>query len=146
MTRLVPAIAPHSRHFRYWAGNAERGRTKRGRHGIPAWLVLPNTESGLAITTAPERWHATWDNNLRLARIADESGIDFLLPVARWTDWGPDTDFHRSALDPLVWASGLLAQTERIRVFSTVHTAFHHPVVAAKQLATADHLSRGGSA
>jgi dimethylsulfone monooxygenase len=106
-------------------------------------LFSPNTESGLAITTVPERWHASWENNLRLARMADEVGIDFLLPVARWTDWGPDTDFHRSALDPLVWATGLLARTRRLRVFSTVHTAFHHPVVAAKQLATADQLSSG---
>ncbi|WP_018658275.1 LLM class flavin-dependent oxidoreductase [Actinomadura flavalba] len=106
-------------------------------------LFSPNTESGLAITNAPERWRATWDNNLRLARIADEAGIDFLLPVARWIDWGKETEFHRSALDPLVWASGLLAQTRRIRIFTTLHTAFHHPVVAAKQLATVDHLSGG---
>lgn len=106
-------------------------------------LFSANTESGLAITTAPERWRATWDNNLRLARLADEAGIDFMLPVARWTDWGPDTDFHRSALDPLGWAVGLLAATRRIQVFSTVHTAFHHPVVAAKQLATADQIGSG---
>ncbi|QKG23989.1 LLM class flavin-dependent oxidoreductase [Actinomadura verrucosospora] len=111
--------------------------------GFQLGLFSPNTESGLAITTVPERWRATWDNNLRLARLADETGIDFLLPVARWTDWGPGTDFHHSVLDPLVWASGLLATTTRLRVFTTVHTAFHHPVVAAKQLATADHLSRG---
>src|SRR5690349_5282745 len=106
-------------------------------------LFSANTESGLAITTAPERWVASWDNNVRLAKLADEVGIDFLLPVARWTDWGSDTDFHSSTLDPLVWATGLLANTDRIRVFSTVHTAFHHPVVAAKQLATASHVSRG---
>jgi dimethylsulfone monooxygenase len=106
-------------------------------------LFSPNTESGLAITTVPERWSATWENNLHLALLADEAGIDFLLPVARWTNWGPDTDFHATALDPLVWATGLLARTKRIRVFSTVHTAFHHPVVAAKQLATADQVSQG---
>jgi FMNH2-dependent dimethyl sulfone monooxygenase len=106
-------------------------------------LFSPNTESGLAITTAPERWAATWDNNLRLARMADEAGIDFLLPVARWTNWGPGTDFHSRVLDPLVWATGLLACTRRIQVFSTVHTAFHHPVVAAKQLATADQVGAG---
>lgn len=106
-------------------------------------LFSANTESGLAITTAPERWRATWDNNLRLALLADEVGIDFMLPVARWTNWGSDSDFHSSVLDPLSWAVGLLARTQRIRVFSTVHTAFHHPVVAAKQLATADQISSG---
>ncbi|MDL4771804.1 MULTISPECIES: LLM class flavin-dependent oxidoreductase [Thermomonosporaceae] len=111
--------------------------------GFQLGLFSPNTESGLAITTVPERWSASWDDNLRLARLADEAGIDFMLPVARWTDWGRDTAFHQSVLDPLVWASGLLAATRRIRVFTTVHTAFHHPVVAAKQLATADHLSAG---
>jgi alkanesulfonate monooxygenase SsuD/methylene tetrahydromethanopterin reductase-like flavin-dependent oxidoreductase (luciferase family) len=114
-------------------------------YGMPFQLGLfsANTESGLAITTAPERWRATWDNNLRLARMADEFGIDFMLPVARWTDWGRETDFHRSVLDPLTWATALLASTGRIRVFSTVHTAFHHPVVAAKQLASVDQLSKG---
>lgn len=106
-------------------------------------LFSANTESGLAITTAPERWRATWENNLRLAVMADDAGIDFMLPVARWTNWGPHSDFHSSVLDPLAWAVGLLARTKRIRVFSTVHTAFHHPVVAAKQLATADQISSG---
>lgn len=106
-------------------------------------LFSPNTESGLAITTVPERWHATWENNLRLATMADDVGLDFILPVARWTDWGPDTHFHSGALDTLAWATGLLAHTQHIRVFSTVHTAFHHPLVAAKQLATADHVSGG---
>lgn len=106
-------------------------------------LFSPNTESGLAITTVPQRWRATWENNLLLARMADEAGLDFILPVARWTDWGPETDFHSGALDTLAWATGLLAHTRRIRVFSTVHTAFHHPLVAAKQLATADHVSGG---
>jgi len=46
-------------------------------------------------------------------------------------------------LETLIWATGLLAHTKRINVFATVHTAFIHPVVAAKQLATADQLSHG---
>ncbi|ONI79658.1 monooxygenase [Actinosynnema sp. ALI-1.44] len=111
--------------------------------GFQLGLFSANTESGLAITTAPERWSGTWADNLRLARLADEVGIDFLLPVARWTDWGRDSEFQRNVLDPLVWATGMLAHSTRIRVYTTVHTAFHHPVVAAKQLATADHVSSG---
>jgi alkanesulfonate monooxygenase SsuD/methylene tetrahydromethanopterin reductase-like flavin-dependent oxidoreductase (luciferase family) len=37
----------------------------------------------------------------------------------------------------------LLAHTRRITVFSTIHTAFNHPVVAAKQLATVDQIGEG---
>ncbi|TDQ49590.1 LLM class flavin-dependent oxidoreductase [Actinorugispora endophytica] len=106
-------------------------------------LFSANTASGLSITTVPERWSGEWEDNLRLALMAEEAGIDFLLPVARWTDWGPDTAFHESALETVTWATGLLAATSRIRVFATVHTAFHHPLVAAKQLATMDHIGRG---
>ncbi|GLU46282.1 LLM class flavin-dependent oxidoreductase [Nocardiopsis ansamitocini] len=113
------------------------------RQDFQLGLFSPNTASGLSITKVPERWSGDWEDNLRLALIAEEVGIDFILPVARWTDWGPDTGFHESALETLTWATGLLAATERIRVFATVHTAFHHPVVAAKQLATIDHISRG---
>ncbi len=132
---------PSARRFRYWPGNA--GRDQKGRHGIPAWLVLPQHRIG---TRDHDRSGAMARDLGRQSAARPDRGrgrIDFLLPVARWTDWGPDTAFHRSALDPLVWASGLLAHTSRLRVFSTVHTAFHHPVVAAKQLATADHLSKG---
>jgi alkanesulfonate monooxygenase SsuD/methylene tetrahydromethanopterin reductase-like flavin-dependent oxidoreductase (luciferase family) len=111
--------------------------------GFQLGLFSANTASGLAITTVPERWSGSWEDNLQLARLADDVGIDFMLPVARWTDWGPDTDFQRGVLDSLVWATGLLAHTRRIRVYSTLHAAFHHPVVAAKQLATADHVSAG---
>jgi alkanesulfonate monooxygenase SsuD/methylene tetrahydromethanopterin reductase-like flavin-dependent oxidoreductase (luciferase family) len=111
--------------------------------GFQLGLFSANTESGLAITTVPEKWSATWENNVRLARLAEEVGIDFMLPVARWTDWGKESDFHSIVLDPLVWATGLLSHTSRIRVFSTIHTAFHHPIVAAKQLATADQVSGG---
>jgi alkanesulfonate monooxygenase SsuD/methylene tetrahydromethanopterin reductase-like flavin-dependent oxidoreductase (luciferase family) len=46
-------------------------------------------------------------------------------------------------LEPVVWAAGLLAGTKRITVYSTIHTAFHHPVVAAKQLATLDQIGHG---
>src|SRR5882724_1665790 len=66
-----------------------------------------------------------------------------MLPIARWIGYGGETDFHGSVLETLIWATGLLANTKHINVFATVHTAFIHPLVAAKQLATADQLSHG---
>jgi alkanesulfonate monooxygenase SsuD/methylene tetrahydromethanopterin reductase-like flavin-dependent oxidoreductase (luciferase family) len=42
-----------------------------------------------------------------------------------------------------VWSAGLLAETKRIFVFATIHTAFNHPIVAAKQMATVDQIAHG---
>ena len=106
-------------------------------------LFSPNCSGGLAVTTIPERWSASWADNLALARLADEVGIDFILPIARWIGYGGATNFHESVLEPIPWATGLLAQTRRVVLFATVHTAFNHPVVSAKQLATLDHVGAG---
>ncbi|MBA3895564.1 MAG: LLM class flavin-dependent oxidoreductase [Sphingomonadaceae bacterium] len=106
-------------------------------------LFSPNCSSGMAVTKVSERWDNSWENNIALAKLADEAGIEFLLPIARWIGYGGETDFHGSVLETVTWATGLLAHTSRINVFATVHTAFIHPFVAAKQLATADQLGRG---
>jgi alkanesulfonate monooxygenase SsuD/methylene tetrahydromethanopterin reductase-like flavin-dependent oxidoreductase (luciferase family) len=106
-------------------------------------LFAPNCSGGLAVTTIPERWSASWADNLRMAEVADRVGIDFILPIARWIGYCGVTNFHGSVLEPVPWASGLLASTSRVVVFATVHTAFNHPVVSAKQLATLDHVGGG---
>jgi alkanesulfonate monooxygenase SsuD/methylene tetrahydromethanopterin reductase-like flavin-dependent oxidoreductase (luciferase family) len=106
-------------------------------------IFSANCSSGMAVTKIPERWSASWEDNLRMAQIADEVGIDFLLPIARWIGYGGDTNFHEGVLETVSWAAALLAATKRITVFSTVHTAFNHPIVTAKQLATNDHISGG---
>ena len=106
-------------------------------------IFSANCSGGMAVTKVPERWVNSWENNIRLAKLADAAGIEFLLPIARWIGYGGETDFHGSVLETLTWATGLLAHTKRINIFATVHTAFIHPVVAAKQLATADQLGEG---
>ncbi len=106
-------------------------------------IFSPNCSGGLAVTAIKERWGASWEDNLALAHLADEVGIDFLLPIARWIGYGGTTNFHESVLDPVVWAAGILAETKRITAFATVHTAFTHPLVAAKQLATIDAIGAG---
>ncbi|MFT4561685.1 MAG: FMNH2-dependent dimethyl sulfone monooxygenase [Gammaproteobacteria bacterium] len=103
----------------------------------------PNCSGGMSVTKVPERWINSWDNNLELARLSDEAGIEFLLPIARWVGYGGETDFHGDVLETVTWASGCLARTSDLTVFATVHTAFIHPIVAAKQLATIDQMSHG---
>jgi alkanesulfonate monooxygenase SsuD/methylene tetrahydromethanopterin reductase-like flavin-dependent oxidoreductase (luciferase family) len=102
-----------------------------------------NCSSGRSATKVPERWSASWADCLALARMADDAGIDFMLPVGRWKGYGGDTDMHGETLETITWATGLLAATRRITVFGTVHAPLFHPVIAAKQCVTADHVGRG---
>ena len=111
--------------------------------GLKLGLFSANCSSGMAITKAENRWSASWEDNLRMAKLADEVGLDFLLPIARFIGYKGDTNFHESVLDPVAWAAGLLAHTQNISVISTVHSAFNHPLVVAKQLATVDHIGNG---
>jgi len=100
-----------------------------------------NCSGGMTVSTLPERWVANWPNNLALARLLDDAGIDFMLPIARWIGYGGATDFHGEVLETVTWATALLASTRQITVFATLHTAANHPVVAAKQLATMTQIS-----
>jgi dimethylsulfone monooxygenase len=102
-----------------------------------------NCSSGRSATTVPERWSASWPDCLKLARMADAAGIDFMLPIGRWKGYGGDTNFHGATLETVTWACGLLAATERITVFGTVHAPLFHPLIAAKEFVTADHIGEG---
>jgi alkanesulfonate monooxygenase SsuD/methylene tetrahydromethanopterin reductase-like flavin-dependent oxidoreductase (luciferase family) len=102
-----------------------------------------NCSSGRSATKVPERWSASWADCLRLARMADEAGIDFILPIGRWKGYGGDTDFHGATLETKTWAAGLLAATKRITVFGTVHAPLFNPIIAAKESVTCDHIGEG---
>jgi alkanesulfonate monooxygenase SsuD/methylene tetrahydromethanopterin reductase-like flavin-dependent oxidoreductase (luciferase family) len=100
-----------------------------------------NCGGGMTVSTLPERWKATWADNLKLGKLLDDAGIDFMLPIARWIGYGGQTDFHGYVLETITWATALLAHTKRINVFATIHTAANHPVVIAKQIATMAQMS-----
>jgi alkanesulfonate monooxygenase SsuD/methylene tetrahydromethanopterin reductase-like flavin-dependent oxidoreductase (luciferase family) len=102
-----------------------------------------NCSSGRSATKVAERWSASWPDCLRLARMADAAGIDFMLPIARWKGYGGDTDFHGSSLETITWAVGLLGATRHMTVFGTVHAPLFHPLIAAKELVTADQVGEG---
>jgi alkanesulfonate monooxygenase SsuD/methylene tetrahydromethanopterin reductase-like flavin-dependent oxidoreductase (luciferase family) len=106
-------------------------------------LFGANCSSGRSATKVPERWSASWPNCLKLARRAEDAGIDFMLPIARWKGYGGETDFHGSTLETITWAVGLLGATKHMTVFGTVHAPLFHPLIAAKEFVTADHIGEG---
>ena len=75
-------------------------------------LFGSNCSSGRAVTMVPERWTGNWEDNLALARMCDEAGIEFMLPVGRWKGYGGDTDYMGTTLETITWATGLLAQDQ----------------------------------
>ena len=101
-------------------------------------LFGANCSSGRAVTLVPERWSGSWPDNLKLARMADDVGIDFLLPIGRWKGYGGDTDYQGATLETITWATGLLALTKRVTVFGTVHAPLFNPVIAAIALPAPD--------
>lgn len=106
-------------------------------------LFGSNCSSGRAVTLVPERWSGNWADNKKLAQLADQTGIDFLLPIGRWKGYGGDTDYQGTTLETITWATALLAVTKRITVFGTVHAPIFNPVVAAKEMVTADQVGEG---
>jgi dimethylsulfone monooxygenase len=114
----------------------QRGRLKLAIFGA-------NCSSGRSYITVPERWEASWDNNVALAQMTEDVGLDAVIPIARWKGYGGETNPNGSAFESTVWAAGLLASTRRIQVFSTVHVPLISPVLAAKQMATAHQIGRG---
>jgi dimethylsulfone monooxygenase len=113
------------------------------RNKLKLGLFGANCSSGRAVTKVPERWSGNWPDCLHLARMADDAGIEFMLPVGRWKGYGGDTDYQGETLETVTWAAGLLGATQRLTVFGTVHAPLIHPIIAAKQFVTADHIGQG---
>jgi len=113
------------------------------KSGFKLGLFGSNCSGGLAFTNVPERWSAGWRDNERLADLADQIGVECMVPVARWKGFGGLSNVNASSFETITWATGLLARTRRITVFGTIHVQLIHPILAAKQLTTADHIGRG---
>jgi dimethylsulfone monooxygenase len=43
--------------------------------------------------------------------MAEDTGLEFLLPVARWIGFGGDSDFQGNTLDAITWAAAMLEAT-----------------------------------
>jgi alkanesulfonate monooxygenase SsuD/methylene tetrahydromethanopterin reductase-like flavin-dependent oxidoreductase (luciferase family) len=106
-------------------------------------LFGSNCSNGRSYTTVAERWDGSWRHNLELAELAESLGLECMVPIARWKGYGGQTNVNGASFESITWACGLLAGTRRINVFCTVHVPLIHPIVAAKQMATVDHIGQG---
>jgi alkanesulfonate monooxygenase SsuD/methylene tetrahydromethanopterin reductase-like flavin-dependent oxidoreductase (luciferase family) len=106
-------------------------------------LFRMNCAGGLALTKAPDRWAAEWDEIAKAAVMADAAGLELILPLARWRGYGGVQDNAAWSFETLTQGAALAALTKQIGIFVTVHVPLVHPVFAAKAVATIDHISHG---
>lgn len=102
-----------------------------------------NCSHGLMATNAESTYELTWDHTLKIAQRADQLGFEAMLPVARYRGMGGETNFNGTNFETHTWAAGIAAATEDIMVFTTLHVPTKHPIVAAKESVTVDHISNG---
>jgi len=102
-----------------------------------------NVSGGCSITTAEEALVTSWPNTLGIARAADRVGLEAFVPVARWKGFGGQSNFNGTCFETYTWAAGIAQATERAAVFTTSHVPTVHPIMAAKQAVTIDHISGG---
>jgi len=93
----------------------------------------------------PEMRMPTWENTLAAARLADEAGLEAIVPIARWKGYLDEKPEHRSniILETFTWAAGMAASTKYSAVFATSHAPTMHPVLVAKETATIDAICGG---
>jgi FMNH2-dependent dimethyl sulfone monooxygenase len=106
-------------------------------------IIGMNCSHGSTITTAENAWEMNWPDTREVAVMADQAGFEVLLPVARWKGYGGPTNFNNRTFETFTWASAVAAATDYSCIFSTAHVPLVHPVTAAKQCATIDHISGG---
>jgi alkanesulfonate monooxygenase SsuD/methylene tetrahydromethanopterin reductase-like flavin-dependent oxidoreductase (luciferase family) len=106
-------------------------------------IIALNCSHGSTITEAEGSWEMNWPETREVAVMADRAGFEVLLPVARWKGYGGPTNFNNRTFETYNWAAAVAAITEYSCIFSTSHVPLIHPVAAAKQCATIDHISGG---
>lgn len=108
-------------------------------------LFAPNCAGGLTMLKR-DLWDGSWPNNLALARLADDAGFEFILPLGRWRGqrgYPHEAEEQGGSFETVTWASAVLASTREICCFGTVHAMFVSPVFVAKMMVTADHIGAG---
>lgn len=106
-------------------------------------IFSANCDGGLTMSLAPERWTANWDDIVAMTRIADDAGLEFILPVAKWRGYQGKANIYGRSFETLTHGAALGAVTRQIAIFSTVHVPLVTPAFGAKAIATIDHVTHG---
>ena len=100
---------------------------------------VPNVSGGLVVSNIEQRTDWSYDYNVRLAQATEKNGFDYALTQIRFTAGYNAENQHES----VSFSHGILAKTSKLKVIAAILPGPWKPVLAAKQLATIDHLTQG---
>ncbi|CAH1651044.1 LLM class flavin-dependent oxidoreductase [Hyphomicrobiales bacterium] len=114
-----------------------------GENKIKLGIFALNCSGGNLITTLSGPDSLSWPENLRVIQLADELGLELALPLGRFKGQGGVSNHNGATFEVFTWAAAMAQATKQITCFATSHVALVHPLIAAKQAATIDHISGG---
>ncbi len=100
---------------------------------------VPNVSGGLVISNIEQRTSWTIDYNRKLAQIAEANGFDYALSQIRFTA-GYGAEFQHESVS---FSHALLESTTTLKVIAAILPGPWNPALAAKQIATINHLTNG---
>jgi pyrimidine oxygenase len=106
-------------------------------------VFLPIANGGWIVSKATPPLDGGWEQNRDAALIAEEQGFDFVMAMGKWRGFGGETEHWGRSLEAVTMMTGIAALTKRVKVWATLHAILHNPAVAAKMIATLDHVSGG---
>jgi pyrimidine oxygenase len=106
-------------------------------------VFLPVANGGWIISSTTPPLDGLWKQNLAAAIAAEDAGLDFVMSMGKWRGFGGETNHWGTSLESVTLMAAIAQATTRIKVWATVHPLLQNPAVAAKMIATLDHISGG---
>ncbi len=106
-------------------------------------VFLPVANGGWIISKNTPRLDGMYKQNLDAALVAEEEGLDFVMSMGKWRGFGGETSHWGTSMESVTMMAGIAQATNRVKIWATMHTLLHNPVVVAKMITTLDHISNG---
>ena len=100
---------------------------------------VPNVSGGLVISKIPQRTNWDLDSNITYAQTAERVGFEYALSQIRFMAGYGAENQH----EPVSFSQALLQATKSLKVIAALLPGPWNPAIAAKQIASIDHYSKG---
>ena len=106
-------------------------------------IFMPMANGGWIISKTAPVLDGLYPQNRAAAVLADEIGLDFIMAMGKFRGFGGETNHWGVTLESVTMMAALAEATKNVRIWATIHPLLQNPAVAAKLIATLDHISGG---